>query len=95
MTKKRSKVQNSRSRVLQRPKYTRHPPQLRLDDSSAAKVREDNPASIRKRRHEYVIRLQVAVDNILVMEVVQSHQNLSHDNGSFDIAEPAAFVLDE
>lgn len=81
-----------------------HPPPLGWLDSrkdlvgwqvpGVAEIGNDNTSAIVQASHEYVIRLEVAMNDVTVVQVLYTLQHLPDDDGSFDVVETPSLVLD-
>lgn len=59
------------------------------------KVSQHNATAARRRRHEYVFRFEIAMDNVLIVEVFEGDQNLSDYHSRSDIGKLSVFAFQE
>jgi hypothetical protein len=84
---------NIRSGVFICAQASQHPCSLMVQLPRTAKISQNDAAAARQACHEDIFRLEIAVDNVSVMQEVEGEKNLSYNDRSFDIGECPILML--
>jgi len=66
---------------------------VRWQVSGMAEIGNDNASAIVEGGHEYIIRLQITVNDVTAVEVLNAHQQLSDYYRCLDVIETSSFEL--
>lgn len=86
---------NIRCAVFTGPDETVHPLRRLLDPSGTSEIGQHNPSTMLERCDQYVIRLDIAMYDPSVMEILEGEKDLSDDQGRGVFMKPPAVFAHE